>query len=117
MQEEVENRTLTLVVSGTKFTGRLLKAAISKYLAHRKEKKLQKLYSQNSIYNNLVQWYERPWGFYVSPELGMDIHPVPYQRLGFHVAVYYSYATNKTDILTYSEDGRNSMGVRVGVCF
>ena len=27
MQEEVENRTLTLVVSGTKFTGRLLKAA------------------------------------------------------------------------------------------
>ena len=38
MQEEVENRTLTLVVSGTKFTGRLLKAAISKYLAHRKEK-------------------------------------------------------------------------------
>ena len=31
MQEEVENRTLTLVVSGTKFTGRLLKAAISKY--------------------------------------------------------------------------------------
>ena len=71
----------------------------------------------NSIYNNLVQWYERPWGFYVSPELGMDIHPVPYQRLGFHVAVYYSYATNQTDILTYSEDGRNSMGVRVGVCF
>ena len=47
----------------------------------------------------------------------MDIHPVPYQRLGFHVAVYYSYATNKTDILTYSEDGRNSMGVRVGVLF
>ena len=37
MQEEVENRTLTLVVSGTKFTGRLLKAAISKYLAHCKE--------------------------------------------------------------------------------
>ena len=29
MQEEVENRTLTLVVSGTKFTGRLFKAAIA----------------------------------------------------------------------------------------
>ena len=42
MQEEVENRTLTLVVSGTKFTGRLFKAAITKYLAHCKEKKLQK---------------------------------------------------------------------------
>ena len=34
MQEEVENRTLTLVVSGTKFTGRLFKTAITKYLAH-----------------------------------------------------------------------------------
>ena len=42
MQEEVENRTLTLVVNGTKFTGRLFKAAICKYLAHCKEKKLQK---------------------------------------------------------------------------
>ena len=42
MQEEVENRTLTLVVSGTKFTGRLLKAAVTKYMAHLKEKKTAK---------------------------------------------------------------------------
>ena len=41
MQEEVENRTLTLMVSGTKFSGRLLKAAICKYMAHRKEVKNQ----------------------------------------------------------------------------
>ena len=32
MQEEVENRTLTLVVSGTKFTGRMFKAAIAAYV-------------------------------------------------------------------------------------
>lgn len=48
MQEEVENRTLTLVVNGTKFTGRLFKAAVTKYLAHRKEKKLQKQKSRDS---------------------------------------------------------------------
>ena len=48
MQEEVENRTLTLVVSGTKFTGRMFKAAISKYMAHRKEKKLQKQRSRDA---------------------------------------------------------------------
>ena len=48
MQEEVENRTLTLVVSGTKFTGRLLKAAISKYMAHRKVKKLEKQRSRDA---------------------------------------------------------------------
>ena len=48
MQEEVENRTLTLVVNGTKLTGRLFKAAICKYLAHRKEKKLNKQRSRNA---------------------------------------------------------------------
>lgn len=39
MQEEVENRTVTLVISSTKLTGRMLKSAISKYLAHRRAKK------------------------------------------------------------------------------
>ena len=48
MQEDVENRTLTLIVSGTKFTGRLFKAAISKYMAHRREKKLEKQRSRDS---------------------------------------------------------------------
>lgn len=48
MQEEVENRTLTLIVSGTKFTGRLFKAAISKYMAHRREEKLEKQRSRDS---------------------------------------------------------------------
>ena len=48
MQEEVENRTLTLIVSGTKFTGRLFKAAISKYMAHRREKKLNKQRGRDS---------------------------------------------------------------------
>ena len=42
MQEEVENRAVTLVISATKLTVRLLKAAILKYLASRKEKRLQK---------------------------------------------------------------------------
>ena len=42
MQEEVESRTLTLMVNGSKFTGRMLKAAIGKYMAHRKEVKQQR---------------------------------------------------------------------------
>lgn len=42
MQEEVENRTVTLVISGTKLTGRMMKAAIAKYLAHRRAKKSEK---------------------------------------------------------------------------
>ncbi len=48
MQEEVENKTLTLVINGSRFTGRMLKSAISKYLAHRKEVKHQKRQSRDS---------------------------------------------------------------------
>ena len=39
MQEEVGSRTVALSISAVKFTGRLFKAAIGKYMAHRKEKK------------------------------------------------------------------------------
>ena len=42
MQEEVESRTLTLIVSSSKFTGRTLKEAISKNLAHCNAVKLNK---------------------------------------------------------------------------
>ena len=42
MQEEVENRTVTLAISTTRMTANVLKAAISKYLACRKEKKTEK---------------------------------------------------------------------------
>ena len=49
MQEEVENKTLTLAINGTRFTGRMLKSAIAKYMAHRKEVKHQKRQRQDVI--------------------------------------------------------------------
>ncbi len=48
MQEEVENKTLTLVINGSRLTGRMFKAAISKYLNHRREVKQQKRRSRDS---------------------------------------------------------------------
>ena len=42
MQEEVESRTVTLTVSAAKLTGRVFKAAIAKYMQHRREKKQEK---------------------------------------------------------------------------
>lgn len=42
MQEEVESKTISLSISAVKFSGRVLKAAIAKYLAHHKEVKMQK---------------------------------------------------------------------------
>ncbi len=49
MQEEIENRTVTLVISGGKLTGRMLKAAVAKYLAYRKAKKLDKAQTADVI--------------------------------------------------------------------
>ena len=48
MQEEVENKTLTLAINGSKLTGRMFKAAISKYLAHRREVKQRKQHRRDS---------------------------------------------------------------------
>lgn len=37
LQEDIEHRSVTLAISATKLTGRVLKAAITKYLNHLKE--------------------------------------------------------------------------------
>lgn len=42
MQEEVENKTLTLIINSSKLTGRTLQSAMAKYLAHRRNKKLNR---------------------------------------------------------------------------
>ncbi len=44
MQEEVEQRTLTLAINGTKFTGRMLKAAVAKFMAYRRNRKAAQAY-------------------------------------------------------------------------
>lgn len=38
MQEDIEHRSVTLAISTTKLTGRVLKAAITKFLAHQRAK-------------------------------------------------------------------------------
>ena len=43
MQEEVEQRTLTLVINGTKFSGRVLKSAVSKFVAFYRNQKAKKI--------------------------------------------------------------------------
>ena len=59
---------------------------------------------------------DNTWGFYVSPEIGMNIFPWVY-RPGIHVAAYYSYATNKGSVLTYDVNGMSNFGLRLGIAF
>ena len=65
---------------------------------------------------NIFQSSDDSWGFYVSPEVGLNVYPWAYGP-GLHLAVYYSYGTNKADVLTYSVDKLNNFGFRVGVSF
>ena len=42
MQEEIENRTVTLIISAVKLTARELKAGMDKYLSEKKSKAIEK---------------------------------------------------------------------------
>ncbi len=48
--------------------------------------------------------------------LGINVFPWVYGP-GLHFALYYSYGTNKADVLHYSVDGLNNFGFRLGVSF
>ena len=65
---------------------------------------------------NVFENDDNTWGFYISPEIGMNIFPWVY-RPGIHVAAYYSYATNKGSVLTYDVDGMSNFGLRLGIAF
>ena len=74
-------------------------------------------YAQMSSYYYVIKQYTDTWGFYMSPEVGVSIFPRPDYRMGFHVALYYGYATNTGDLLVYSIDNINNFGIRVGISF
>ena len=52
---------------------------------------------------NMLEARENSWGFYASPEVGVNVFPWVYGP-GLHFALYYSYGTNKADVLHYSVD-------------
>lgn len=66
---------------------------------------------------NIFESRNENWGFYVSPEVGLNVYPWAYGP-GLHLALYYSYSTNKADnVLTYNVDKLNNFGFRIGLSF
>ena len=78
--------------------------------------KLGAEYAYVSSYYNIYKSAANSWGFYMSPEVGFNWYPWP-NSIGFHFALYYSFATNKCDIMTYRQDILNSIGFRLGLAF
>ena len=73
-------------------------------------------YARLSSEFNVFENHDNNWGFYISPEVGLNIFPWFY-RPGMHVAAYFSYATNNGHLMTYSVDGMSNFGLRLGVAF
>ena len=55
------------------------------------------------------------WGFYVSPEAGVVLHPFNKSNLGLQLSVYYSHATNRSG--AFGIGGLNNAGFKLGVSF
>ncbi|MBQ3555243.1 MAG: porin family protein [Bacteroidales bacterium] len=88
-------------------------AIVKPYLAV----KLGPEFSKVSSYYNSFTSRDKSWGFYVCPEVGTTFYFTSSQTVGLHVALYYSYATNKSEVLTYSVKGLNNAGFRLGLSF
>lgn len=65
---------------------------------------------------NMLEVRDKTWGVYASPEVGLNIYPWVYGP-GLHLAVFYSYGSNKAEVLHYNVDKLNSFGFRVGLSF
>ena len=78
--------------------------------------KLGMCYAEFNNYYYIFLKSQDRWGFYMSPEVGFNWYPWA-NSIGFHFALYYSFATNKCNIMTYSEDIINCLGFRLGLAF
>ena len=78
--------------------------------------KLGACYSEFNNYYYIFMSSQNRWGFYVSPEVGFNWYPWP-NGFGLHMAIYYSFATNKCNIMSYSQTGLNDIGFRLGIAF
>lgn len=78
--------------------------------------KLGLCYSEFNDYYYIYVTEQNKWGFYMSPEVGFNWYPWP-NSIGFHAALYYSFATNKCNTMSYSQSSLSNLGLRIGVSF
>ncbi len=105
------DRSIYQVPFGATFRYRILRGMAQPYV----EAKVGTEYSTQSTYMSTFINRHDNWGFYISPEVGLTFFPFHKTDLGFLVAAYYSYATNRNK--SYDINGLNNLGFKVGVAF
>jgi outer membrane protein W len=86
----------------------------SKYLRPYAGVALGGQYLEQDLYYNVYVSSNDNWGFVARPEIGVLINPQN-KYWGFLVGAYYSYATNKTELI--KSNSFNNFGVNIGVTF
>ena len=96
---------------GAKFRYRFTWSKFEPYI----EAKAGANYSSQYAYFSSMAVYDKNWGFYASPEVGFTWHPFNRSNFGFQFALYYSYATNRSD--AFDICGINNCGFKLGLSF
>ena len=105
------DKSIYQVPFGTTLRLRFLRGMVQPYV----EAKIGTEYSTQNVYMSTFVSRQDNWGFYVSPEVGMTFFPFAQNDFGFHVAAFYSYATNRNK--TFNIDGINNVGFKLGIAF
>lgn len=79
------------------------------------EAKLGANYAEQYAYMSTFAAKDSQWGFYMSPEAGLTWHPFRNSNFGFQFAVYYNYATNRSN--AFGINGINNLGFKLGLSF
>lgn len=74
-------------------------------------------YRKMGVYMDIFDFDKSTWGLYAAPELGLNIYFNPEKKFGVHMAAYYNYTTNDSEVLIYKIDGLSNWGIRLGLAF
>ena len=105
------DRSIYQVPFGATMRYRFLRTMFQPYV----EAKIGAEYSSQNTYMSTFLNKHDNWGFYISPEIGMTFFPFESTDLGFQMALYYSYATNRNKAIDLT--GLNNLGFKLGIAF
>ena len=105
------DRSLYQVPFGAEVRVRFMRSEFQPYF----QAKIGAEYASQSTYMSTFVNRHDNWGFYASPEIGFTYFPFHKNDVGFQLAAYYSYATNRND--AFSIKGLNNLGFKLGMAF
>lgn len=105
------NKSIYQLPFGSTLRLRFMRSMFQPYV----EAKIGSEYSTQSTYMSTFVSKHSNWGFFVSPEVGLTVYPFEKDDVGFQLAAYYSYSTNKNS--SYNMNGINNLGFKLGIAF